>query len=53
MNIVAKELSLKGSHFDNPHGLANRNNKSTAEDILNLSEILMEDKLLSQIVKVK
>ena len=53
MNILAAELNLKGSIFDNPHGLDNRNNKSTAEDILKLSKILMEDTLLSKIVKVK
>ena len=37
MNAKAGELGMKNTHFANPHGLPNRNQKSTARDICILS----------------
>jgi len=33
MNALAKRMHLKASRFSNPHGLADRSNKSTATDM--------------------
>lgn len=37
MNAKAKELGMKSTHFVNPHGLPNKNQKTTARDIYILS----------------
>ena len=36
MNKNAKDLQMSNTHFDSPHGLANKNNKSTAYDMAKL-----------------
>jgi len=41
MNAKAKELGMKDTHFVNPHGLPNKNQKSTARDIYILSREYM------------
>lgn len=33
MNTLAKELKLTNTSFDNPHGLDNKYNVSTAQDL--------------------
>ena len=40
MNYVAKEFNLQNTYFKNPHGLVNKDNVSTAEDIGKLAFIL-------------
>ena len=37
MNKNAKLLGMNDTYFDSPHGLANKNNKSTAYDMARLS----------------
>ena len=36
MNYNAELLMMENSHFDSPHGLENKNNKSTAYDMAKL-----------------
>lgn len=36
MNKNAKKLKMMNTHFDSPHGLPNKNNKSTAYDMAKL-----------------
>jgi D-alanyl-D-alanine carboxypeptidase len=36
MNILAKTLDLKNTHFANVHGLMNKKNYSTSNDIMKL-----------------
>ena len=51
MNSNARELKLNNTVYANPHGLMNKENKSTAEDIAKLSAICMNLPLFSDIVK--
>jgi len=53
MNVNAKLLGLLNTHFANPHGLANTNNKSTAEDIAKLASVAMKNPKFRQIVSCK
>ena len=53
MNRIAKELNLKDSFFANPHGLANKFNKSTASDIAVISKEALKNKLVQKIVSTK
>ena len=53
MNIRAKELSLRGSFFDSPHGLNNFFNRSTANDICKLSCIAMRNPIFRKVVSMK
>ena len=41
MNRTAKELGLKDTHFENPHGLTARTHKSTARDLAALARIAL------------
>lgn len=52
MNEKAKFLGLKNTHFTNPQGFDNRNNYSSAEDLIILSHYALENyPLIAQIVK--
>ena len=51
MNKTASKLGLINTLFTNPHGLADRGNKSTAEDIGRLSAIAKKKQVFSDIVK--
>ena len=42
MNLFAKELGLKNTNFANPHGLPNKSNLSSANDIFILSSQLIK-----------
>lgn len=42
MNKTARELNLTNTSFANPHGLSNRNNKSTSNDLSRLCYIAMK-----------
>lgn len=53
MNETARKLGLSNTYFTNPHGLANRLNRSTAYDMAKLSFWAMKIPLFSQIVKCK
>lgn len=53
MNRVAATLGLKNTHFDNPHGLQNKYNKSTALDVAKLSRSAMTEELFRTIVNTK
>lgn len=43
MNKLASCLNMKNTHFDNPHGLSNKNNYSTANDIVELCHYAMKN----------
>ena len=51
MNKTALKLSLNNTLFSNPHGLADKGNRSTAEDIGRLSAIAKKEIVLNQVVK--
>jgi len=53
MNRTAKELKLYNTSFANPHGLMNRNNKSTASDVAKLACIALKNAIFLQIVNKK
>ena len=42
MNLIAKEIGLKNTNFANPHGLPNKSNLSSANDIFVLSSELIK-----------
>ena len=50
MNEKAAYLGMKGTHFDNPNGMPNNNNYSTAYDLLRLSRYSMQNKAFAEIV---
>ena len=50
MNIYAKELGLKDTYYDSPHGLMNRNNYSTAFDICHLINECMKNPIFREVV---
>lgn len=43
MNKLAECLKMKNTHFDNPHGLSNKNNYSTANDMVELCHYAMKN----------
>lgn len=43
MNIKAKELGMKNTHYVNPHGLHNQNHYTTAEDMAVLAEYALNN----------
>lgn len=53
MNIKAKQLGLKGSHFENASGLDDPNQQTTAADLALLGDALLEDPFLADLVKTK
>lgn len=42
MNATAQKLGLSNTYFTNPHGLANRLNRSTAYDVAKLCYYAMK-----------
>jgi len=44
---------MKNTHFDSPHGLSNKNNYSTANDMVELCHYAMKNNEFKQIVKCK
>jgi D-alanyl-D-alanine carboxypeptidase len=50
MNHYGKELGLKDSHFDSPHGLMNRFNQSTVQDQAKLTHACMKIPLFRKVV---
>ncbi|CAK58030.1 unnamed protein product (macronuclear) [Paramecium tetraurelia] len=53
MNATAQKLGLSNTYFTNPHGLANRLNRSTAYDVAKLCYYAMKLPLFAQIVRTK
>ena len=53
MNRYAHKLGLESTHFDNPTGLSNKNNYSSAKDMAILTNVLLKSNLLRQIVRKK
>jgi len=53
MNRLASEMGLFNTNFANPHGLMNKYNKSSAEDIAKLASISMENESFKKIVSTK
>ena len=50
MNEKAAELSLKNTHFTNPHGLSDEDHYTTARDLASLSAAAMENETFRHIV---
>ncbi len=46
MNSLAAKFHLKKTKFSNPHGLADKGNKSTASDIGRLAAFAMKNKTI-------
>ena len=53
MNAAARRLGLSHSHFSTPVGLDEQGNYSSARDLAELGEVLLEDPLLRRIVDTK
>lgn len=51
MNRAARRLELRSTSYANPIGLDQKGNRSTARDLAELAEVLLEDKRFRQIVK--
>lgn len=43
MNNLACHLKMKNTHFDNSHGLSNKNNYSSANDMVELCHYSMKN----------
>ena len=50
MNAKAKELKLDNTHFANPNGMPNKENYSSAADLMKLMEYCMKNKRFAEIV---
>ena len=53
MNKTATKLRLRNTSFSNPHGLSNKGNKSTAEDISILCCYFIKDEFLKSVTNTK
>jgi len=53
MNNKAQELSMTNSHFDNPIGLDSDGQRSTARDLVRVSEVAMRNPEFAKIVGTK
>lgn len=53
MNHYAREVGLRDSYFDSPHGLANHRNVSTALDVAKVSAECLNDPRFLEIVSTK
>jgi D-alanyl-D-alanine carboxypeptidase len=50
MNLHARRLGMQNTTFNNPHGLGDYKNKSSAQDICKLASHVLRTKRLSKIV---
>jgi D-alanyl-D-alanine carboxypeptidase (penicillin-binding protein 5/6) len=46
MNKLLKVLNINGTHFANPHGLSNKANYSTAEDVGKIAFFAMKEPII-------
>lgn len=53
MNFLAYRLALKSTSFANVHGLSNKGNKSTAEELGKMAAFVLKNQLLTEIVNTK
>lgn len=53
MNAKAEDLGLEASHFVNPHGLDDPDHYASAMDLVVLADALLEDPILSRIVRTR
>ncbi len=53
INSKAKELKLHKTNFSNPHGLVNKNNVSTAKDMIALSVYSASNSYFNEIMNTK
>lgn len=53
MNLKAKELGLADTFYTNPSGLDDFNQRTTAYDLIRISNVAMQDPLFSKIVSTK
>ena len=53
MNCKARELDMKNSHFENPHGLDSKEHYSTAEDMAKLMAYCMKNKEFRRITALR
>ncbi len=53
MNLKVEELGLENTHFNNPSGLDGNRHLSTARDLIQVSEVAMEDVQFRQMVGTK
>jgi D-alanyl-D-alanine carboxypeptidase (penicillin-binding protein 5/6) len=53
MNRQAQLLGLSSTHFDNPTGLTNQMNYSTAKDMAHLTSVCLKNHLLRLVFKKK
>lgn len=51
MNVYAKRLFLRSTFFTNPHGLSDKGNHSTANELAIISSHLLKNPILANIVK--
>jgi len=53
MNALAHKFHMKGTLYNNPHGLSDRSNHSTANDQAVLSSYAMRNQIIRKIVASK
>ncbi|HKB88392.1 MAG TPA: D-alanyl-D-alanine carboxypeptidase family protein [Patescibacteria group bacterium] len=53
MNTKAQDLSMTNSHFDNPVGLDGDGQRSTAKDLVRVSEVAMRNSEFAKVVGTK
>ena len=53
MNNFAIHLKMKRTSFNNPHGLSDKKNKSTSNDVGELCYYAMKNEKFRKIVKTK
>ena len=51
MNQEATKLKLVNSSFSNPHGLSDKANKSSAQDVVRLTYVALKYPIISEIIK--
>lgn len=49
MNRVAKNIGCTGTHFDSPAGLKSGNNYTTAEDLMMITKVVMDNETIREI----
>lgn len=53
MNRLSRALEMYGSKWANPHGLSNKENKTTIEDMCKLCSTAMQSPYIRSIVNTK
>ena len=53
MNNLAAYIKMSKTHFNNPHGLSDKENVSTANDMAELCHYAMKNSIFKKIVGTK